>query len=171
MALFDYTGDAEQDRFGRVVHFGTFNASPLSAAAGLATLKLVATGEPTQSANRRGERLRQAFDQVLERRGVAGYVYGISSTFHVYFETDAATVKESAARSDLQTNDPDKLKGMPGGLIDAYQRHIRHNGLDNMSSTGGVLSCMHTEEDLHDATEAFDRSIVGLLDEGRILSM
>ena len=29
MALFDYTGDPERDRFGRVVHFGTFNASPL----------------------------------------------------------------------------------------------------------------------------------------------
>ena len=34
--------DPERDRFGRVVHFGTFNASPLSAAAGLATLRITA---------------------------------------------------------------------------------------------------------------------------------
>ena len=171
MALFDYTGDPDHDRFGRVVHYGTFNASPLSAAAGLATLKLVATGEPTRQADEVGERLRQAFDQVLESHGVAGYVYGISSTFHVYFETDAHAVKEAGSRRDLQTADPEKLKGMPGSLIDAYQRHIRHNGLDNMSSTGGVLSSMHTEDDQNDAAAAFERSIVGLLDEGQILAM
>ena len=171
MALFDYTGDPDHDRYGRVVHFGTFNASPLSAAAGLATLKLVATGEPTRRADELGEGLRRAFDQVLEDLGIAGYVYGISSTFHVYFETDSRTVTEAVSRSDLQTEDPAKLKGMPSALIDAYQRHIRHNGLDNMSSTGGVLSCMHTEEDLDAAGKAFERSIVGLLDEGMILAM
>ena len=46
MALFDLTGDAYHDRFARVVHQGTFNGAPLSAAAGVAVLKQVATGEP-----------------------------------------------------------------------------------------------------------------------------
>ena len=171
MALFDYTGDPQHDRYGRVVHYGTFNASPLSAAAGLATLKLVATGEPTRRADGLGRSLRRRFDEVLERLGIAGYAYGISSTFHIYFETNAQTVKEASSRRDLHTTDAAKLKGMSGALIEAYQRQIRHNGLDNMSSTGGVLSCMHTEEDLEEATAAFERSVVGLRDAGLILTM
>ena len=118
-----------------------------------------------------GKRLRLVFDAVLERRGVAGYVYGISSTFHIYFETDEEAVGRATRRRDLETTDPDKLKGMPGNLIDAYQRQIRHHGLDNMSSTGGVVSSEHTDEDLEEAAAAFDRSISGLLDQGQILPL
>src|SRR4029078_3955149 len=32
MGLFDYTGDAQHDRYQRVSHLGTFNANPLSTA-------------------------------------------------------------------------------------------------------------------------------------------
>jgi glutamate-1-semialdehyde aminotransferase len=35
MKLFDRTGEPDHDRFQRVTHLGTFNASPLSAAAGI----------------------------------------------------------------------------------------------------------------------------------------
>ena len=49
MALFDVTDDARQ----RVMHQGTFNGAPLSAAAGIAVLKRVATGEPIDQANAR----------------------------------------------------------------------------------------------------------------------
>jgi glutamate-1-semialdehyde 2,1-aminomutase len=52
MKVFDFTGDPRHDRFGRVGHQGTFNASPPSAAAGLVTLRRVATGEPIEHANR-----------------------------------------------------------------------------------------------------------------------
>jgi len=35
---------------------------------------------------------------VLERQGVAGYVYGISSTFYIYFETDEEAVGQARRR-------------------------------------------------------------------------
>src|SRR5213076_3583674 len=41
----------------KMKHPGTFNANPLSAAAGVATLAIVATGEPCQEANRMGRLL------------------------------------------------------------------------------------------------------------------
>ncbi len=46
------------DRYGRVVHYGTFNASPLSAAAGIACLQEVETGEPTAKADSVAAQLR-----------------------------------------------------------------------------------------------------------------
>ena len=60
MKLFDITGDPWHDRHARVVHFGTFNASPPSAAAGITVLRRVATSEPIDQANRMADQLRRA---------------------------------------------------------------------------------------------------------------
>ena len=48
MALLEL-GDERWNRYGRVSHSGTFNANPLCAAAGIAYLNLIATGEPTDA--------------------------------------------------------------------------------------------------------------------------
>ena len=171
MSLFDFTGDPERDRHRRVVHYGTFNASPLSAAAGIACLQQVAREDPIPRADALGERLRAGFEEVLERHAIAGYVYGIGSIFHVFFETDAAVAAAAGKRDDLRTNDPRKLKGMPGELINSYQRHLRHNGVDNMSSTGGVVSSVHTDRDLEEAAAAFERTVLALAAEKLILRL
>lgn len=168
MKLFDQTGEPTHDRFGRVVHLGTFNAAPPSAAAGLTALRRVAGGQPIAQANRMADLLRQSWDEVLERHGVAGYVYGPASTFHVFFETDAGRLADARRRSDLHTSDANRLKGMPGALVTQYQRQLRMRGVDIMSSTGGVLSASHNEADIAEATNAFDGAVRALLDEGLI---
>lgn len=171
MELFDVTGDPRHDRFGRVVHQGTFNGAPLSAAAGIAVLKRVATGEPIAQADAQAAQLRSAWDAVLEDQGVAGYLYGVCSTFHVYFETDRDRVQQAASRADLHTLEPDRLKGMSGALVEEYQRHLRFHGVDNMSSTGGVLAAVHTDEDIAAATVAFAQTVKALLAKGLILPL
>src|SRR5205807_1816968 len=152
----------KHDRFERVAHQGTFNAAPPSAAAGLSVLSRIATGAPIEQANRMAELLRRTWDDVLEKRRVAGYVYGPASTFHVFFETDRQRVTGVKKRSDLHTTDPKRLKGMSGTLVTQYQRHLRFRGVDFMSSTGGVLSAAHTEKDIAQATEAFDGTVRAL---------
>ena len=171
MKIFDITGDPEHDRYQRVTHLGTFNAAPLSAAAGIAALTHVATGEPTAHASAMGERLRAAWDGVLDRLGIAGYVYGPCSTFHVYFETDAERMKGASSRKDLETREPLRLKGLPGALTSEYQRILRENGVDVMSSTGGVISAAHTEADIDEATEAFEKTVVALRDKGLVQAL
>jgi len=169
--LFDITGDAHHDRHQRVVHFGTFNASPLSAAAGIAMLRQIATGRPTQQADATARQLQLQWNQVLEQQGIAGYVYGPSSTFHVYFETDEERVRNAATRDDLHTTDANRLKGMPGELILEYQRHLRYRGVDIMSSTGGVVAATHTEPDVEQATAAFEQTVTALRDLNLVLTM
>ncbi len=171
MALFDLTGDPRHDRFERVAHHGTFNGAPLSAAAGVAVLKSVATGKPIERANALAENLRTAWDKVLERHGIAGYVYGAYSTFHVYFETNSERVRRASSRKDLHTGDAQRLKGMPTELIDEYQRHLRFHGVDILSSTGGVLSSAHTERDIDQATTAFEKTVIALRDGGLIATL
>ena len=168
MELFNYTGDPKQDRFKRVTHFGTFNGAPLSAAAGIAVLQEIATGDPIKKANTAALQLRVAWESILEQHSIAGYVYGPCSTFHVYFETDQDRIRTASRRADLHTTDAKQLKGMPGTLIQEYQLILRHHGVDNMSSTGGVLSAAHTDRDIEKATEAFEKTVVALLTKGLI---
>src|SRR5260221_9951380 len=56
----------------RVTHPGTHNAHPLSAAAGVATLALVGSGEAQQQAARLAAELRAELNSVFERCGVGG---------------------------------------------------------------------------------------------------
>ena len=121
-----------------------------------------------EKANANAKKLHAAWEEVLERHGVAGYVYGPCSTFHVYFESDEQRIREASGREDLHTSDTNRLKGMSGALIRQYQFHMRLHGVDNMSSTGGVLSAAHTNKDIEDATAAFEKTVLALLDQGMI---
>ncbi len=171
MSLFDLTGDAHHDRYQRVVHFGTFNASPLAAAAGIAALQRIATGEPTHAANAVTQQLHRAWNKVLGDFGIAGYVYGPCSTIHVYFETDPDRVRDASTPDDLYTTDATRLKSMPAELILEYQRQLRYRGIDIMSSTGGVVSAVHTQQDVEQATDVFTQTIAALLEKNLILTV
>src|SRR2546423_527996 len=65
----------------KMSHPGTFNANPLSAAAGIATLEIVATGEPCQEANRIGRLLRQRLNAMFQERGHDWVAYREFSAF------------------------------------------------------------------------------------------
>src|SRR5215210_6691704 len=73
MRLFEFTGDAQHDRFGRVSHLGTFNANPLSTASGIASLQLVADGSAQAQADRIAGLLRQGMNEILEEERAAAY--------------------------------------------------------------------------------------------------
>src|SRR5512134_1785748 len=74
----------------RVAHQGTYNANPLTAAAGIATLEQVATTDACARASAAAARLRAAMNEVLAREGVPWAVYGDYSLFHVFTNPDGA---------------------------------------------------------------------------------
>ena len=166
MEVMRITGHREHDRFERVLHYGTFNAAPLSAAAGRACLEIAADGEPQRRADAMAERLRAGMDAVLEERGVAGYVYGESSAFHIHLRAPGA--EPVADRAALRTSDPAILKGMPGDLVTALQAGFRSRGMELMSYNGGMTSAAHAEGDIDETVAAFDAVVGDLLDEGRV---
>jgi len=79
-----YRDDASWNDRYRVPHQGTFNSNPVSARAGLTTLKIVAENEITDWANRNGEVLRNALNDVIQRRGMNWLVYGEFSGFQFF---------------------------------------------------------------------------------------
>ena len=163
MALFDYSDDPQHNRYERVSHLGTFNANPLSAAAGIATLKIAADGKAQAHADRMAARLRDGMGQVLDKVGAAAYVYGDSSIFHVYMrEPTTAPVR---SREELQTDDATILKSIPGRIITAFQKNLQIRGVDLLSYNGGVTSAAHNEADIDQTLDAFRETMQVLVDE------
>jgi glutamate-1-semialdehyde 2,1-aminomutase len=162
MRVFDITGDTFHDRFRRIAHQGTYNATPLTAAAGLACLNLVATGEPTRRADALPERLRAGFNGVLERRTVRGLAYGESSVFHVFLEAPA-TVLPVSRPEDYRWLDAVTLKSMDPTLVRALQNGFRVRGIELLSYNGGMTSAAHEEQDIDETVAAFDDLVGELL--------
>ena len=157
MRVIAQTGDSHHDRFQRVSHGGTFNANSYAAATGNAALKIVATGEMQETADRMAERLRVGLREIVDRYEVAACVYGDSSTFHVYF----------GARS-IEGFDASTLKDQPLEIQNAFRQALQVRGVDLMSRTSGVLSGVHTEADIDLSLEAFDGAFKAMVDEGLV---
>ena len=153
MELFDYKGDAHHDRYERIHHLGTFNANPLSCAAGIVTLKKIATGEPHIRANEIAEMIRNGMNSILEEEDVAGYAYGDTSCIHLYLENSIGSEKKD--RNLLYTNDPVKLKCIPEVIVRNYQKNLHLRGIDLLSYTGGVTSAMHSYDDVEKTLKVF----------------
>ena len=157
MGVMLHTGEAHHDRYQRVYHGGTFNANPYCAATGNAAMKIVATGEMQDTADRMADRLRSGLREIVDRYEVNATVYGESSTWHIYF----------GARS-IQGLDAGVLKSQPQDIQDGFRQALRVRGVDPMSRTSGVLSGMHTEADIDQTLEAFEGAFKAMIDEGLV---
>ena len=155
----------------KVVHYGTFNASPLTAAAAIATIDIIRTTDALAIADAVAASLRSGMESILEQRKVAGFAYGEASTFHVYFETDLEVLQGATDRSDLITTEATRLKGMPGAVVSRYQQHLRARGVDYVSSTGGMTSAAHTADDVAHILGVFDETIIALTAERLIATL
>ena len=157
MQVMEQTGDRDHDRYNRVLHGGTFNANPYCAATGNAALRIAATGEMQNTADRMAERLRAGLREIINRYEISACVYGESSTFHVYF----------GGRS-VDGLDANTLKNAPPEIQTAFRQALQVRGVDLMSRTSGILSGVHTETDIDTSLEAFNGAIKAMIDEGLV---
>ena len=163
ISMMEFRSDAEWNQERRVSHPGTFNANPLSAAAGSTMLSLIADGGPHRHAEGLMARLAPALNRVLERRGVPGCAYGLASYFHLALGKDAP-------RSHDGIEWPSKDGEMPPRtawpLVLALKRGMLNHGVDLMSGSGGFTSAAHTEQDIDRTVEAFEATIAEMQAEG-----
>jgi len=144
-----FKGELHRDRFERVLQQGTFNANPLSAAAGLACLRVVAEGWATSKSDAAGEQLRAGLRDVMEMRGVAGAVTGSSSVFQILL---GEGMDEAIATTDVQ-------RLMAGrGAVNTLRKAMLLNGVDLMRS-GGFTTIVHGDAEISRTTGAFDKAL------------
>ncbi len=164
--LMAFTDDRERNRYRRVAHRGTFSATPLVAAAGIACLELVADGRAIAKANRRAAAMRKKMNEVIDRHGLPMAAYGEVSVFHVYLDHGGAAGR--ARGFDPFAVDPARLKGPRQELVHAFRVGMLLNGVDTMRASGLVASA-HTPADVEQTIEAFDKTL-GLLKEARLVA-
>ncbi|HEX77562.1 MAG TPA: aminotransferase class III-fold pyridoxal phosphate-dependent enzyme [Dehalococcoidia bacterium] len=152
-------GQPEWNRYRRVLHPGTWNANPISAAAGVTMLKLVATGEPQKRAEAMAERLVAGINRHIEARGIEACAYNASSALHIYI---------GKCQKCDRTLCLDATKTMAPQLAQALDRHLLLNGVSMLRGTIGWVSAVHTDEDIHRTIEAFGAALDGMLEEGAI---
>ena len=160
MALLDPAHEF-RGRRPAVTHKGTFNGNPLVAAAGVAALQAIKTGEPNRLADAAAARLRDGLRSIIERHQVAGAVYGEASTFHIYFGdgiVDGSVAQLGAAA----------IRGVPKQTVMALRNGLRQRGVDLMSHMSGVTSMAHNDADIDQTLDAFEDTLRGMIAQGLV---
>ncbi|HYF48293.1 MAG TPA: aminotransferase class III-fold pyridoxal phosphate-dependent enzyme [Planctomycetota bacterium] len=160
-AAMEFSGDAKKDRTRRVAQYGTFNASPVCAAAGIATLSLIQGGEPCKRAEAFATKLRNGLNHLFEHENLDWAAYGVSSVFHIL--TSDAAAAQKIRDGQLQPADVSakvlKQKGTLDGLL---RRALLLEGVDLPPGRQAWVSAAHGNGELSETLDAFARAIARL---------
>jgi glutamate-1-semialdehyde 2,1-aminomutase len=145
-------------------HPGTFNANPLSAAAGVAALQIVADGEPCRKASENGRLLRRRLNQLFAERDADWIAYGEFSMFHLLHGYQGPRpVSDDFIPYNGDLNRPDGPRD--ARLTFAVRQGMLLNGVD-LFGLGGMTTAAHTEEDVERTVAAFTETLDFLQEEG-----
>ncbi|MDX6752032.1 aminotransferase class III-fold pyridoxal phosphate-dependent enzyme [Geminicoccaceae bacterium 1502E] len=150
----------------KIQHPGTFNANPVSAAAGIAALKIIASGEPNRRANALAQDLRARLNAILAEQQVPWAVYGTFSAFHIFTNPDGRTIDPE--RFDPMTLSWQEMKKRDGALSHRLRLALLVNGVDISGWPGGMTSAAHDEDALGHTCDAFAEALRLLRREGDI---
>lgn len=128
---------------GGIYQAGTFNGSPISLAAGMATLDVLEKDSALQKLNERGDALRVSLRETVEDLDLDYSVVGIASLFKVFFGPEPHNYAE-ALRCD-------KI-----GYLEFFRRMLAKGVFLTPSQyETDFLSLVHSEEVLETTLEAF----------------
>lgn len=147
----------------KVPHQGTFNANPMSAAAGIATLEIIRDTDACERACAQAEKLRGMLNQMFEEEGVAWAAYGTFGAFYLFTNPENLPIKPTAF--DPLTIDPLVLK-KSSPFINKLSLDLLVNGVDVGGKPAGKISSVHTDEDFEHTVEAMRKTIHMLRDDG-----
>jgi glutamate-1-semialdehyde 2,1-aminomutase len=155
LSTLEFRDDAAWNAGHRVAHPGTFNANPLSAAAGSTMLGAVATGEYHERTDRLNERLINGLNDVLQQSGTMGRIYGLASYFHILLGKDCAVGGDGIEWPAHAPAPPRMASAVSGAL----KRGMLNHGVDLMGGNGGFTSGVHTVDDIDQTVEAFEATL------------
>jgi glutamate-1-semialdehyde 2,1-aminomutase len=162
--LLDFAATAAAGR-EKIHHPGTFNANPVSAAAGVACLTVLAETDANDVAAARAAELRSGLNEVLAEAELPWAAYGTSSGFHLFTNPNR---REGVRpdRFDPHACSLDELKGGNPALIGRLRLALLVNGVDTNQRLGGFTSAAHTSADIGETLVAWREAVRMLRDEG-----
>ncbi len=161
---FEATAAAGREKVG---HQGTFNANPVSAAAGIACLTELAETDANDIAAARAEALRAGLNEMLAQEALPWAAYGTSSVFHL-FTNPARRTDIHPDRFDPHMCSLEELKGADKHLVGRMRLALLINGVDSNPRLGGFTSATHTDTDVADTVAAYRAAIAMLRAENEL---
>ena len=149
----------------KIGHQGTFNANPLCAAAGVAALSLVESGDACARAEATAEQLRTGLRRILVEEGVPWGVFGEASTFIIFPNPALLPI-------DPANFDPSRLgfKGLKGARDPQLNNRLRvallAHGVDIAGGPGGFVSTVHGAREVAQTLDAFRSALRALKTDG-----
>jgi glutamate-1-semialdehyde 2,1-aminomutase len=159
-----HSDDPEWDRAERVEHPGTFNANPLSAAAGTACLGILAAGEANAHADKMSRLLSRQLNAVMKQLGVPGCVYGAATILHVLLGADCLPPLDGITWQWPGEERRWVPRMAPGPTV-ALKRALLNEGVDLMSDGRLIVSAVHSEADVEMTAASFERALIQILAE------
>ena len=147
---------------GKIAHPGTFNANPLSAAAGSTALELVANEPITDVADARAKRLKEGLNGILSKMEIPGCAYGVSSIVHMRLGVDHECDREYCEQGEQAM-----MAGYDNAVTGLLARASVNEGIWG-GPTSFILSATHTEEDTDKTLERYEESLRQVRAEGAI---
>jgi glutamate-1-semialdehyde 2,1-aminomutase len=144
--LFLQSDDEVWVRRHRVPHPGTYNANPLSAAAGIACLEIARDPAVQQKAIATADQLRAGFNEAFQRHGVDGKAGGVVSLVPVTFASPKLSHKK---------------------LVYPFRAAMQLGGADP-SGFNLIVSATHGQKEVDQTVEAFDQALGMLKAEGAL---
>ncbi|MGH8619113.1 MAG: aspartate aminotransferase family protein [Burkholderiales bacterium] len=151
----------------RIAHEGTHNAHPVSAAAGIATLKIIRDTDACGRASATAEKLRAGMNAVLEEEGVPWAVYGAHSFFHFFTNPESRPIKPTtfdALAAPTEWFKTDKRER----LLSKMRLAMLVHGVDLKGWRGGLVSSAHSAADVDLTIQAWRHSLRALKEEGEL---
>ncbi len=164
--LLDFQVTKASDR-EKIAHPGTFNANPLSAAAGAAALAIVGTSDACARANHYGEILRRHINEVFEEERVPWAAYGTFSMLHIFTNPDHVAIRPT--EFDPHQQPTAALTGnRQADIVHKLRLAMMVGGVDFNGSPGGLVSATHGEAELEDTIAALRKAVHMLKQEREI---
>ncbi|MBI2723808.1 MAG: aminotransferase class III-fold pyridoxal phosphate-dependent enzyme [Chloroflexi bacterium] len=155
----------DQIRFGggrnRIAHPGTFNANPVSAAAGATCLELIADGQAQTAAADTAATLARAMNGVFSEESVAGAAYGLSSMLHIALGMEEQPPDGYSWGTVTLPSPPPRGSA---AVDQAFRLAMLNEGVDLMSM-GMMVSTAHTAADIDRSVSALRSTIRAMKEE------
>jgi glutamate-1-semialdehyde 2,1-aminomutase len=155
--MIQFRDDPDFNSNGRVSHNGTFNANPLSAAAGVTALRIVRDESVNDVATERASQLKTGLNEILTRKEIPGIATGIASIVFLRIGLD---VDNEDALYDVPIDDIEPRSDLKklGGLA------MYNHGVDGFDRF--LLSAAHSEDDIAATVEAVGATIDDFRNDG-----
>jgi len=155
--------DEEWNLNKRISHQGTFNGNPLCAAAGVAALKVLSTGEPQKKARDIAMLLRKHMEEVIQKRNINGCAYSDGGATHLHFgDCEIRDKCDKIVCLNSTKVRPELLGRVLSITLTLNGIHTVNRGMDFF------VSSTHSQNDINVTRESFGLSLSTMLSEGAL---